>query len=106
MTMQIKVLGPGCPNCQRPFETTCQAVDEFGLDAHVELGHDLAEMLSYGVMGWPLLIGPRGGSGRMHTSNAGHEEVPHGACGPESLDLIRRGRTGSQPLLGPPRLAG
>jgi len=56
MTMQIKVLGPGCPNCQRLFETTCQAVDELGLDAHVELGHDLAEMLSYGVIGSPLLI--------------------------------------------------
>lgn len=56
MTAQIKVLGPGCPNCQRLFETTCQAVDELGLDAHVELGHDIAEMLSYGVMGSPLLI--------------------------------------------------
>ena len=56
MTMQIKVLGPGCPNCQRLFQTTRQAVDELGLDASVEIGHDLAEMLSYGVMGSPLLI--------------------------------------------------
>lgn len=56
MTMQIKVLGPGCHNCQRLFETTRQAVDELGLDARVEIGHDIAEMLSYGVMGSPLLI--------------------------------------------------
>lgn len=56
MTMQIKVLGPGCPNCQRLFETTRQAVDELGLDARVEIGHDIAEMLSYGVMASPLLV--------------------------------------------------
>jgi small redox-active disulfide protein 2 len=56
MTMQIKILGPGCPSCQRLFETTREVVDDLGLDARVEIGHDIAEMISYGVMGSPLLI--------------------------------------------------
>jgi len=56
VTMQIRVLGPGCPSCQHLFETTRMAVDELGLDANVEIGHDIAEMISYGVMGSPLLI--------------------------------------------------
>lgn len=56
MTMRIKVLGPGCAACDRLFEATRRAVEEIGLDALVELSHDMPEMLRYGAMFPPALV--------------------------------------------------
>jgi len=56
MTVQIKVLGPGCSRCALLAEQTQKAVDELGLDAHVESVHDVAQMLAYGVMSSPALV--------------------------------------------------
>ena len=52
----IKVLGSGCPNCQRLTRLTEQALDSLGVDASVEHVTDYAEIAAYGVMSTPALV--------------------------------------------------
>lgn len=54
--MEIKVLGPGCPNCLR-LEAMCrEIVDELGINAKVEKITDVNLFPSYGVWLSPGLI--------------------------------------------------
>ena len=52
----IKVLGSGCPNCQRLTRLTEQALDSLGVNASVEHVTDYAEIAAYGVMSTPALV--------------------------------------------------
>ena len=52
----IKVLGPGCANCQRLTKLTEQALDELGRPEQVEKVTDYAQIASYGVMSTPALV--------------------------------------------------
>lgn len=54
--MEIKVLGPGCGNCQRLEERTREALDELGHDAAIEKITEYGEMMSYGIMQTPALV--------------------------------------------------
>lgn len=45
--MNVKVLGPGCPNCQKMYQTTLDAVKELGLDVDVEYINDMIEISNY-----------------------------------------------------------
>jgi len=54
--MEIKVLGPGCANCNRLEDATRKAVDRAGLDATIEKVSDLQEIMGYGVMSTPALV--------------------------------------------------
>lgn len=45
--MKIKVLGPGCKNCQKMYDTTLEAVKELGLDVEVEYVNDMIEISNY-----------------------------------------------------------
>ncbi len=54
--MEIKVLGPGCANCNKLEEATRKAVEKAGLDATIEKVSDLQEIMSYGVMSTPALV--------------------------------------------------
>lgn len=45
--MEIKVLGPGCPNCQKVEETVKHAVVELGIDARIEKVTDMVEIMKY-----------------------------------------------------------
>ena len=47
--MKIKILGPGCANCQRLEERTKEAVEALGLDVNLEKVTDAAEIASYGM---------------------------------------------------------
>ena len=40
MTMQIRVLGPGCARCKTLAENTVEAVRVSGVDATIEEVHD------------------------------------------------------------------
>jgi small redox-active disulfide protein 2 len=53
--MEIKVLGPGCPNCQMLEETVKKAVRELGIDAKVEKLTDIREIMKY-TMSTPGLV--------------------------------------------------
>jgi small redox-active disulfide protein 2 len=53
--MEIKVLGPGCPNCHQMEELTKKAVKELGIDAKVEKITDIREIMKY-TMSTPALV--------------------------------------------------
>ena len=53
--MEIKVLGPGCPNCHQMEELAKKAVKELGLDAKVEKITDIKEIMQY-TMSTPGLV--------------------------------------------------
>jgi len=53
--MEIKVLGPGCPNCKKMEELTKAAVKELGIDATVEKVSDIAEIMKH-TMSTPGLV--------------------------------------------------
>ena len=55
--MIIKILGSGCPNCQRLENNARQAVDELNKhEVTVEHVRDIAEITEYGVMSTPALV--------------------------------------------------
>ncbi|MEJ2696379.1 MAG: thioredoxin family protein [Candidatus Sulfobium sp.] len=45
--MEIKVLGPGCPNCKKMEELAKAAIKEIGIDATVGKVSDIAEIMKY-----------------------------------------------------------
>jgi small redox-active disulfide protein 2 len=54
--LEIKILGPGCANCDRLEREVIEAVSELGLPAGIDHIRDIKEIGSYGVMGSPALI--------------------------------------------------
>jgi small redox-active disulfide protein 2 len=54
--VEIKVLGPGCANCNKLEEATRKAVEKAGIDATIEKVSDLQEIMSFGVMSTPALV--------------------------------------------------
>jgi small redox-active disulfide protein 2 len=54
--MQIKILGPGCRNCQKLEHNTREAVARLGLDAEVVKVTDYGEIAGYGVLRTPGLV--------------------------------------------------
>jgi small redox-active disulfide protein 2 len=53
--MEIKVLGPGCPNCSMMEELAKKAVKELGIEAKVEKVADIKEIMKY-TMSTPALV--------------------------------------------------
>ncbi|MEZ5079897.1 MAG: thioredoxin family protein [Thermoleophilia bacterium] len=54
--MNIKILGPGCRNCERLEREAQRAIGELGLDATIDKVTDYAEISGYGVMSTPGLV--------------------------------------------------
>jgi small redox-active disulfide protein 2 len=54
--LEIKILGPGCANCDRLEREVMEAVSELDLPAGIDHIRDIKEIGSYGVMGSPALI--------------------------------------------------
>jgi small redox-active disulfide protein 2 len=54
--MNIKILGTGCPNCQKLEANTKQALEELKLEAKIEKIIEIQDIMSYGVMGTPALV--------------------------------------------------
>jgi len=54
--MIIKVLGPGCANCEKLEAATHTAVAELQLDAEIEKVTDYEAIAAYGVMSTPALV--------------------------------------------------
>jgi len=54
--MTIKILGTGCPNCQKLEANTKKAVEELGLkDVRVKHLYDVNKIIEMGVMITPVL---------------------------------------------------
>ncbi|UCF72489.1 MAG: TM0996/MTH895 family glutaredoxin-like protein [Deltaproteobacteria bacterium] len=54
--MEIKVLGPGCPRCQKTEKNVKEAVAEAGVDAKVHKVSDIMEIARSGAFGTPAVI--------------------------------------------------
>jgi small redox-active disulfide protein 2 len=54
--MIIKVLGPGCANCNNLDDRVHQALKQTQFNAQVEKITDYSVMMSYGMMGSPGLV--------------------------------------------------
>lgn len=54
--MTIKILGTGCPNCQKLEANTKQALEELKRKAKIEKITEIQDIMSYGVMGTPALV--------------------------------------------------
>jgi small redox-active disulfide protein 2 len=54
--LEIKVLGPGCANCDRLEREVMEAISELDLPAGIDHIRDIREIGKYGVMGSPALI--------------------------------------------------
>ena len=53
--MEIKVLGPGCPNCHTMEQLAKTAVKELGIEARIEKISDIQEIMRY-TMSTPGLV--------------------------------------------------
>jgi small redox-active disulfide protein 2 len=54
--IQIKVLGPGCPECDRLERDLIAVMTELNLPADLDHVRDIKEIACYGVMGNPALV--------------------------------------------------
>ena len=54
--MDIRILGPGCPNCKTLEKTTREVVEKNGIQATVSKVEDIMEIMQYGVMSTPALV--------------------------------------------------
>jgi len=65
--MDIKILGSGCPKCQRLEQLTREVATELGIEAQFEHVRDVAKIMEYSVLSTPALVvdGAVKVSGRM-----------------------------------------
>ena len=54
--MEIKVLGPGCPNCKRLEKNARAAVVGMGIEATVTKVSDMTDILAYDILSTPGLV--------------------------------------------------
>ena len=53
--MEIKVLGPGCANCEKAFQVVRNAVETAGAEVSVVKVTDMLEIAAFGVVGTPAI---------------------------------------------------
>lgn len=54
--MEIKVLGPGCPNCEKTAENVKEALAETGTEATLVKVTDTMEIAKHGVFMTPAVV--------------------------------------------------
>lgn len=54
--MDIKVLGPGCANCQTAEKNVKEAIRELGIDATIEKIEDVMKIAKFGVFATPAVV--------------------------------------------------
>ena len=54
--VQVKVLGQGCPSCDKLEQDVMAVLAELGLAADLEHVRDIRAIAAYGVMGSPALV--------------------------------------------------
>lgn len=56
MSVEIKILGTGCPKCNSLEKLTRKAVNENGIEANIEKVEDIMDIMEYGIMRTPGLV--------------------------------------------------
>lgn len=56
MTIHVKILGPGCPNCENLEMNARAAASQLGIDATFAKVKDRAEFARYGLLYTPGLV--------------------------------------------------
>lgn len=54
--MVIKILGSGCPKCEKLTENVKKALDVLSMDATIEKVEALMDIVAYGVISTPTLV--------------------------------------------------
>lgn len=54
--MQVKILGTGCPNCQRLERVAREAAQEAGVQVEFVKVTDIQEIMAYPILGTPGLV--------------------------------------------------
>lgn len=54
--MDIKVIGSGCPSCDKLWKEMDEAVKELGIDATITHVTDLVEIVTMGIMTAPVIM--------------------------------------------------
>ena len=54
--MKIEVLGMGCANCNKLYQTALEAVKQSGKEVEVVKIEDIQKIMAYGVMSTPALV--------------------------------------------------
>lgn len=54
--MNIKILGSGCPNCQKLEANAREAAQRAGIEVTIEKVSDITQIMGYGVMSTPALL--------------------------------------------------
>ncbi len=54
--MEIKILGGGCPKCERLERLAREAVGELGIEATFTKVKEIDEIMAYDVMSTPALV--------------------------------------------------
>jgi small redox-active disulfide protein 2 len=52
----IKVLGPGCPRCQKLADNARAAIEELGIECGFEKVTDINELFKFGILATPALV--------------------------------------------------
>lgn len=54
--MDIKILGKGCPKCQRLEQLTQEVAGELGIHETIDHVRDIAQIMTYDVLATPALV--------------------------------------------------
>lgn len=54
--MEIKILGGGCPKCEKLEAVTREAVESLGIEANFTKVKSMPEIMAYEVMSTPALV--------------------------------------------------
>ncbi|MDF1516598.1 MAG: thioredoxin family protein [Lutibacter sp.] len=56
MSMNIKILGTGCPKCKQTTAAVQEVITENNIDATIEKVEDIMEIMKYNVMSTPAVV--------------------------------------------------
>ncbi|MFI5116461.1 MAG: thioredoxin family protein [Terriglobales bacterium] len=56
MSIDIKVLGPGCANCKRLYQEAEKAVAQLSAPATITKVEDIREIMAYKILATPALV--------------------------------------------------